>query len=185
MKKFNGYEQAESFTGDYERILPGGHICVILKVVVEEKDYGSLMRIAFDIADGENEGFYDRQFKRKQQNDANAKWPGMYYQTIKEDALKYFKGFITCIEQSNAGFKWNWNEKDLIGKLFGGVFGEEEYMGNDGQVRTSVKCRFTSSVDKVKEGVKVPEVKRLQGGSSGRGFNQFGHEVNLDSDIPF
>ena len=185
MRKFNGYEQAETFTGDYERIIPGGHICVILKVVVEEKDYGSLMRIAFDIADGENEGFYDRQFKRKQQNDSNAKWPGMYYQTIKENDLKYFKGFITCIEQSNSGFKWDWNEKALVGKLFGGIFGEEEYMGNDGQVKTSVKCRFTSSVDKVKEGVKVPEIKRVQGTSTSTNYSQYGQEVDLNSDIPF
>lgn len=187
MKKYNDYDKAEAFTGDYERITPGGHICVILKVVVEEKGYGSLMRIAFDIADGEHEGFYDRQFKRKQQNDANAKWPGMYYQTIKEDALKYFKGFITSIEQSNAGFKWNWNEKELVGKIFGGVFGEEEFTTSDGQVKTSVKCRFTASVNKVKEGVKVPEVKRLAGNSSGTNFSQFGREVNMDdsSDIPF
>ena len=185
MKKYNDYDKAEAFTGDYERIVPGGHICVILKVVVEEKDYGSLMRIAFDIADGENEGFYDRQFKRKQQNDSSAKWPGMYYQTIKDDSLKYFKGFITCIEQSNSGFKWNWNEKELVGKLFGGIFGEEEYTANDGQIKTSVKCRFTCSVSKVKEGVKVPEVKRLPT-SGGNGFNQYGHEVNVDdSDIPF
>lgn len=185
MKKYNDYDKVEAFSGDYERIAPGGHICVILKVVVEEKEYGQLMRIAFDIADGENEGFYDRQFKRKQQNDANAKWPGMYYQTIKEDALRYFKGFITCIEQSNPGFKWNWNENELVGKLFGGVFGEEEYMGNDGQIKTSVKCRFTSSVNKIKEGVKIPDIKRLQTTSNSMNLNQFGYEVNLDDDIPF
>jgi len=185
MKKYNDFDKTEAFTGDYERIVPGGHICVILKVVVEEKDYGSLMRIAFDIADGENEGFYDRQFKRKQQNDSSAKWPGMYYQTIKENDLKYFKGFITCIEQSNSGFKWDWNEKALVGKLFGGIFGEEEYVGNDGQVKTSVKCRFTSSVDKVREGVKVPEIKRVQGTSTSTNYSQYGQEVDLNSDIPF
>jgi hypothetical protein len=185
MKKYNDYEQTETFSGDYERIILGGHICVILKVTVEEKDYGSLMRIAFDIADGENEGFYDRQFKRKQQTDSSAKWPGMYYQTIKDNDLRYFKGFITSIEKSNPTFKWNWNEKELVGKLFGGIFGEEEYMGNDGQVKTSVKCRFTSSIDKVKEGVKVPEAKRLQNPSISTNYNQYGHEVNLDDDIPF
>jgi hypothetical protein len=143
------------------------------------------MRIAFDIADGEHEGFYDRQFKRKKQNNADAKWPGMYYQTIKEDDLKYFKGFITVIENSNPGYKWDWDEQKLKGKIFGGVFGEEEYTGNDGQVKTSVKCRFVASVDRIKEGVKIPEIKRLQGNSATINSNQFGHEVSLDDDIPF
>jgi len=185
MKKYDGYTQAEAFTGDYERIILGGHICVILKVVAEEKEYGTLLRIAFDIADGENEGFYDRQFKRKKQNNSEAKWPGMYYQTIKQDNLSYFKGFMTSIEKSNSGYVWDWDEKKLVGKLFGGIFGEEEYMGNDGTVKTSTKCRFVASVDKVKEGVKIPEIKKLQNTSTGAGF-QYGHEVNVDdSDIPF
>jgi hypothetical protein len=184
MKNYSGYDKAETFTGDYERLTPGGNICVILKVVVEEKGYGHLMRIAFDIADGEREGYYDRQYKRKKENNPDTKWPGMYYQTVKQEDLKYFKGFMQAIEQSNSGFKWDWDEKKLVGKLFGGVFGEEEYLGNDGEVKTSVKCRFTTSVSKVKEGVKIPDVKRLPCNSNGS--NQYGNEVNLDdSDIPF
>lgn len=185
MKKYNDYNETEAYTGDYEKLEAGGYICVILKVVVEDKDYGSLMRIAFDIADGEHEGFYDRQFKRKKQNNADAKWPGMYYQTIKSDDLRYFKGFMASVEKSNSGYTWDWDEKKLVSKLFGGIFGEEEYIGNDGQVKTSVKCRFVTSVEKVKEGVKIPEVKRLQNNSMSTSTNQYGQEVSLDDDIPF
>ena len=87
----------------------------------------------------------------------------MYHQTVRQDDLRYFKGFMTSIEASNPGFKWNWDEKKLAGKLFGGIFGEEEYEKQDGSIGTIVKCRFVRSVDAIREGkFKIPEIKRLQ-----------------------
>lgn len=164
MRKYEGYEQAEAvIPGDYEILQPGGYICKILKVQTEERYYGTLLRIGFDIAEGEHEGYYRRRFDQKKQYDENAKWPGMYYQTVRQDDLRYFKGFITSIEASNPGFKWDWDEKKLVGKLFGGIFGEEEYEKQNGEIGTIVKCGFVRSVDAIREGkFKVPEIKRLQ-----------------------
>ena len=163
MRKYEGYEQAEAFTGEFETLEPGGYICKILKVQTEERYYGTLLRIGFDIAEGEHEGYYRRRFDQKKQYDENAKWPGMYYQTVRQDDLRYFKGFITSIEASNPGFKWDWDEKKLVGKLFGGIFGEEEYEKQNGEIGTIVKCGFVRSVDAIREGkFKVPEIKRLQ-----------------------
>ncbi len=180
MKKYEGYDSVEPFMGEFEKLHPGGYVCVILKVSVEEKNYGHLMRIAFDIDNGPYEGYYDRMFKRRKENSKEAKWPGMYYQTIKEDSLQYFKGFMKAIEASNPGFEWDWDEKKLAGKLFGGVFGEEEYLGKDDKVRTSVKCMYVRSVEQIKAGVKIPEIKRLDP------MEQFGQEVTFnDDDIPF
>lgn len=179
MRKYEGYEQAEAFTGEYEKLTPGGYICRIMKVAVEDKNYGHLMRIAFDIAEGEHEGYYARLYDRKANTSSDAKWPGVYYQTVKADNLEYFKGFMTAIEQSNPGFKWGWNEEKLVGKFFGGVFGEEEYQANDGSIKTSVKCRYVRSVEQIKKGVNIPEIKRLDN-------NQFMQPSNIpDKDIPF
>lgn len=162
MKRYDGYEKAEAFTGEYETLEPGGYICKILKVVVEEKHYGHLLRIGFDIAEGENKGFYKRQFERRKENNPDVKWLGMYYQTVKEDDLRYFKGFIVTIEKSNPGFVWDWDENKLVGKLFGGVFGEEEYEYN-GEIRTSVKCMWVKTVEQIRNGdFQVPEIKRLK-----------------------
>jgi len=163
MKKYDGYDQAEAFTGEYEKLEPGGYVCKILQVKAEDRDYGTLLRIAFDIVEGEYEGYYRRQFERKKQSDSEAKWPGMYYQTVRQDDLRYFKGFMTSIEASNPGFKWDWDEKKLSGKLFGGVFGEEEFEGQDGEIHTTVKCRFVRSVDAIRSGkFKIPEIKKLE-----------------------
>lgn len=186
MRKYEGYEQAEAFTGEFETLEPGGYVCKILKVQAEEKDYGTLLRIAFDIAEGEHEGYYRRRFDQKKQYDETAKWPGMYYQTVIQDDLRYFKGFITSIEASNPGFKWNWDEKKLAGKLFGGVFAEEEYEKQNGEIGTIVKCRFVRSVDAIREGkFKVPEKKRLQ--NSSPTTNYISQDISQDilDELPF
>lgn len=180
MRKYEGYEQAEAFTGEFETLEPGGYVCKILKVQAEEKDYGTLLRIAFDIAEGEHEGYYKRRFESKKQSNPDAKWPGMYYQAAKQDDLRYFKGFITSIEASNPGFKWNWDEKKLVGKLFGGIFGEEEYEKQNGEIGTIVKCRFVRSADSIREGkFKIPEIKRLQNSSPTTNYTTQDFEYEL------
>ncbi len=185
MKKYEGYEQSQAFTGEFETLKPGGYVCKILKVESEEKPYGELLRIAFDIAEGEHKDFYRRKFDNDRQSNAEAKWRGMYYQTVKQDDLKYFKGFITSIEKSNNGYKWDWDEKKLVGKLFGGVFGEEEYQGNDGSIKTSVKCMRVNSVETVRNGVEPPPIKRLSNTSNNLS-NTFGNLLTEDdSELPF
>lgn len=172
MRKFDGYEQAQAFTGEYERMEIGGYVCRILQIKAEEpapgtKNYDTLLRIGFDIAEGDKSGIYKRTFDRKRETNPDAKWPGMYYQTIKADDLRYFKGFITAIEESNPGFKWDWDEQKLKNKLFGGLFGEEEYRGNDGNVYTSIKLQWVRSADKIRSGdYTVPERKLLKGSNS-------------------
>jgi len=163
MKQYSGYEAAEAFTGDYETLESGGYVCKILKVVVEDKDYGALLRIGFDIAEGEHKDYFRRLFDKTKVSNPDAKWRGMYYQTIKEEDLRYFKGFITAIENSNSGFKWAWDEQKLVGKLFGGVFGQEEYLSDKGGVKLSTKCRFVRSVEQIRKGIEIPEIKRLSG----------------------
>ena len=132
MKKYDNYEQAEAFTGEFETLEPGAYICKILKVEVEEKPYGDLMRIFFDIAEGERKDFYKKLY------DKLGKWLGQYTQTVHKEYIQYFKGFMTALENSNSGFKWDWDENKLKGKLFGGVFGEEEYE-KDGKIKVAVK----------------------------------------------
>ena len=80
--------------------------------------------------------------------------------SIDGNSTPFFKGLITAIERSNPGFIWNWDENSLKGKLFGGVFGREEYMGTDGKPRWSCKVRFVRSVEGV-EDVSAPEDKPL------------------------
>lgn len=183
MRKYSGYEAAEAFTGEYEQLEAGGYVCIIKGIAVEEKEYGELMRIKFDIVEGDMAGFYRRVYMNKKSKNADAKWPGMYYQTIKETDLRFFKGFITAIEESNSGFIWNWNENELVGKLFGGIFGEEEYLNNKNEIKTTVKCRFIRNVDNIRNGnFTIPAIKKVTGADQ---FTRNGFTVTHDDDLPF
>ena len=65
---------------------------------------------------------------------------------------RQFKTFCTAVEHSNTGFKMVWGEQfcnALKGKAVGGVFGEEEYIGNDGEVKTARKLFWFRGIDKV------------------------------------
>ena len=186
MRKFEGYEKTEAFTGDYEQLEPGGYICKILKVITEEKPYGELLRIGFDVIEGEHKDFYKRKFEKAKLSNSEAKWQGMYYQTVKQDDLKYFKGFITAVENSNSGYKWDWDEKKLVGKLFGGVFGQEEFENNKGKIKLSTKCVWVRSVDQVRKGIEPPEIKRLAGRSAPTsGWDPVSTNAESDDDLPF
>lgn len=163
INKVNNWENIVASGGDFETLAPGGYICKILDVIFESKSYGGLLRISFDIAEGENQGFYLKRYKELKASNPEAKWTGMLYQTIINDKPQFFKGFITAIENSNNGYKWNWDEQSLKNLLFGGLFGEEEYYGNDGKVKTSVKCMQVRSVDKIRSNeFKIPEKKIVQ-----------------------
>lgn len=167
MKKYENYEKTAAFTGEFETMTPGGYVAKILKVDSEEKNYGTLLRIGFDIAEGEKKDFFKKRFDQDKETNADAKWKGMYYQTVKESDLKFFKGFITAIEKSNNGYTWNWDEQTLVGKLIGFIFSEEEYEHSNGGIRISCKPTRVRSVEEIKKGVQVPPIKRLPVDSSG------------------
>ena len=186
MQKPSNYDQTEAFTGDFKTITPGGHICKILgaKVETTQQSNKEVLVIMFDIAEGENKDYYTDDFKRRHASNPDAKYQGVYRQFTEGNSTKFFKGMLTAIENSNEGYKWNWDEKTLKGKFFGGVFGEEQYLNNKGEAKMSTKCRFIRSVDQVLAGVKIPEPKMLKG-NEGYNVNSFGAEVFPEEEIPF
>lgn len=161
MNKPQGFDESVAFTGEFESIAPGGKICVIKSAVVQQTTTGKeTLVILFDIADGESKGFYQRKFDEAKKSNADAKWQGVYRQLTEGNSLPFFKGLITAIENSNSGFKWDFDESKLKGKLFGGIFGQEEYEKN-GEVKLATKCMQIRSVDVIKKGVEAPAIKKL------------------------
>jgi len=170
INKPSSYDKSEAYTGDFETLLLGGHICEINAVKVDDHDTWKQLIVCFDIVEGENKGFYKRQYDRKKGQDPNAKWSGVVRQGIPtndgsdKDAktIGFFKGLIMNIEKSNPGYVWNWEEKTLVGKKFGGVFGQEEFVAQDGTTRLATKCVQVRTVDAVRAGVEVPAIKKLK-----------------------
>lgn len=184
MEKMNDYEKTEAFTGEFEKIKLGGQICEIKEVRIEksQKSEREMLVIAFDIAEGENKGYYKRRFDELAQSNTQAKWPGIHRLLLTDNegnCNKFFKGFITSVEASNPGYKWEWDETTLKGKKFGAIYGREQYRGTDGNLKFAHKIRFVRSIDKVK-GAEIPEDKLLKEESS-----TMWDTVADDANLPF
>ena len=161
MKPIEGWNEAPAYTGEFETLPPGAYKCQVLQVYMTTTNTGKeMMNILFDIAEGPFEGFYMRQFKSRQKTDKEAKYPGIFRQLTRDSSLPFFKGVITSIERSNPGYKWDWQEKKLVKKYFGGIFGREEYIGSDNEKHMATKCVQIRSLDGLKD-AKIPEDKLL------------------------
>jgi hypothetical protein len=170
VKKFDGYD-AIVIRGGQKAIEPGGYVCKVQGVKIESFRNCEAIKVRLDIVEGEYMGFYKKRYESDRAKTPDAKWGGVFLVFLprgddsEKDAYtkQAFKRFMTAVERSNDGYKWDWDENSLVGKYFGGVFGREQYLV-DGTPKFSTKCRFVHSVDAIRSGkFKVPADKLLQG----------------------
>lgn len=184
MKVIENYENVQASSGEFARPTAGGYICKIIDVEdvpMNEQGKGDYLRIEYDIADGEFKGYYKEQFDRWGGN-----WNASFIRSYKEKALGMLKHFTNCIEHSNAGYEWDWNEKGLIGKIVGLVLGEEEYRNNAGEVKTKLVVKNIATVEDIKNGnFKIPAPKKLAVESSNASINDFTPIDDIVDDLPF
>lgn len=185
-----GFDKAAAYDGSNERLPAGGYICKILKAWCETTPNGSeQLVLALEIAEGNYAGFIKKQFDGRKANNPNAAWPCIFKQfTLGTDGQTnpFFKGMLKSIEESNAGYRWNWQEATLANRLIGMIFREEEFEANDGSIKTVVRPAFPRSVERIRNGVDVPEIKRLNNARSNANTMQNAGftEVN-DNELPF
>lgn len=167
MQKFNGYEETIVYEGG-QALEVGGKVLKIIGAKVEDYPNCSILKVAYDVSEGNEKDYFKKKHESDKKQDAAAKWKGVFDVFIpKEDGTEQdrytkqaFKRFTTSVEKSNSGYTWNWEENTLIGKLFGGIFGKEEFQTKDGDYKFAVKCRYANSVESIRSGnFKVPEPK--------------------------
>ena len=158
--------EAKEF-GEYETLELGGHEVTILDVREYTSDISgnTSLKVSVDVSGTDKQaGFFKKQFDENTAEDK--KWPSgaVKYLSLKDEQIAYLKGFITAVENSNKGFKFNkageWNQ--LKGKKIAGVFGLEEYTKQDGTVGAATKLIQFRSLDKLSE-IQVPRVRLLNG----------------------
>lgn len=171
MEKMNGYDEAQALTGEYEKLQPGGYICKIISAKEDKSQSGKKMLVlALDIEEGEKKGFFKRRYDElvKNNKDVNnkPKYPagGVYRQMLEgENSVGYLKGLMKSLEESNSGFKWEWDEKKLVNLKCGAIFAEKEYEKMDGSIGVSTKIKWIRSIKAIQEGnFTVPELKKLE-----------------------
>lgn len=172
INKPQGYDEALAYTGEFTQLPAGLYVCEILGVKQEEYNGHNRFIMQFDIAEGDQKGFYQRQYNMEKQTNQSAKYRGVHRQNMEDQGLPFFKGMMTSIERSNQGFHFPWgkqgNEKTLIGKKFGAVMRREQFLTNDGEKRFSTKIFQIRSIDGLKE-AKIPEDKLLDDGEPSKG----------------
>jgi hypothetical protein len=163
--------EAKEF-GEFENLELGGHEIVIVdaREYTSEFSGNTSLKVSVDIAGNDKQvGFFKKQYDEAVKNKKDGeevKWPtgAVRYLSLKDEQLAYLKGFITALENSNKGFKFNpeGNWEQLKNLKLAGVFGLEQYENQDGEVKTAVKLQNFRSLDKLNE-IKVPKVKMLDG----------------------
>ena len=184
MQKPQGYETAEvrEYQG-FNTPAPGAYILGIVSAeATQSKSGNDMLVLSLDIADGEFKGHY----RRKQEQFGGSKLLKHRRVINTENSLPYFKGDIKAIEKSNNGFKFDFDESKLRGKFVGGMLGEKEFEGRDGEVATTLEISFLCSVEKVRRGdLAIPKIKRLDGSKTTANYS--GHEPAqmTEEDLPF
>ena len=160
MRKINDFDKVQENGGGFKRIPDGAYIVGVKKVEdVSDKEF---LRLELDICKGEYKNWYQQQYDAD--NRETKYWPrdGVLVRSYKENALPFFKGFITAVTKSNPKFEWKWNEQDLKNKVFGIVVGTEEYLKKNGGVGTRHYIDSVHSVEAIEKGdYTVPDVKKL------------------------
>ena len=133
---------------EYERkfLNPGGYVGKIINVIVE----GEIIRVYFDIAQGEFKDTYMKEYKQAGGNnnfDAS-KWSkkAVVNYNFQYSGAKYaFARLLDDLEASNQSFKWNDETNDLKGKLIGVVYKKNSYEDKFGELKEGTDFpEFTS-----------------------------------------
>ena len=167
MKVIDNWEEVEAKGMEDFKSLPiGAYECIIreAKVYKNPTTEKESFRVQVDIASGEYKGYFQQRYDNNTRSDKTWDNNSTRYLAFQGDNVSYFKGFITCVENSNIGYKWDWDETKLTGKKICGVYQYEEYEKQDGTKGVKVRLNKFRSLDKMKE-IEVSDSVRLLDGS--------------------
>ena len=187
MEKISNWENVKASEG-FTALPAGGYVMKVVGVKVTTSAKGKeMMVLALDVAEGDYKDYFRSQWEFRKKYNAEAKFPCNYYMLTGRDddaQLSRFKGVINNFCKDN-NIEWNWDEQILKGKLIGGIIGEEEYITNAGDVRTSLKVVNLRSKENI-EKAPAPALKKLA--NSGAPAMDIGYgvpSVPTSDDIPF
>lgn len=180
MKQFNGYAQAQENAKRTEgsRLPAGAYVCQVKNVrfVTGENGNSDLIEILFDITEGEQKDFFKKQYDNNTSEDKKFKGRKSIY-VPKDDGSERdewtknsFAKWVNAFEDSNEGYKWDWNENKWKGLSVGIVFGETGTV-IEGREIVYTEARFPADVKKVRAGT-APQAKFVaKNGYTGNGSN--------------
>jgi hypothetical protein len=156
MKQYSDVKIERSASGK-EQLPVGGYVCQILSARVEENDWGSTLVMAVDVVEGEYAGIFKRDYDNNTSD--NKKWRGTFRLRLPKDDGTEQDGWkkralgntIWALEQSNPGFQFRWDERELKGKKIGLIYRNKEWEYN-GKTGWTTEAGAAESIDNIRNG---------------------------------
>ena len=169
MKPFKDYDKTQAYA-EYERLPKGGYIMTVLAVKMDKWQSGDeYLQISCDISEGDYTSFFAKQYKDDTREDK--KWKCNYNLAIPKDdgserdswTKRRFKTVMNAFEDSNPGYRWEWNESTLKGKKIGGLFNIRQWEKSDGSIGETTNLAQLTSVEAIQKGTyKLPKDKLIE-----------------------
>ena len=166
MKKIENWDNIEAKGMDDFKALPiGAYECKIVNAVENHNEQSgkTTLKVMVDIASGEYKDYFKKRYDSNTAIDRRWDNNATKFLAFEGENTSFFKGFITTVENSNVGYKWNWEESTLRDKKLVGVFQYEEYEKQDGTRGIKVRLTKFRSLDKLGKIEVSDSVKLLDG----------------------
>ena len=160
---YNNFEAKKS--GGYIELPPvGAYIAEIqdVRVAKNEKTGRDIIELMIEITEGEYKNRYHDVYDDQSERFGKATYKGTFrltpYVSGDEDWVRNkFEGNLWCVQESNPGYKWDWDEKKLKGKKVGINVRKRLYTYNGKNRETTEIGQFETIAD-----VKAGKVKQLK-----------------------
>lgn len=171
---YQGFEAKENSTNFLELPPAGLYIGQIMAVRVVDADgvktFRDWLEVMLEITEGDYKGRFTAVYNDQKERFGaeNTRYRGTFRIAIpsgKEDEEEWvrrsFEGNLWCVEQSNPGYHWDWDENKLTGKKIGINLRTRLYTYNGKDKETVEVARF-ETLDDVKTGKAKPAKVRDQ-----------------------
>ena len=145
--------------GAYEAVIKD----VLLREPDGDKQKRTVIELMIEIIAGEYANRYDELYRDQLERfGGNVSYKGIFRLTPPSDddedwRKRAFEGNLWCVEQSNPGYSWDWDEKKLKGKKVGINVRKRLYIYN-GKERETTEIGQFETIEDVKNG-KCPKLK--------------------------
>ncbi len=194
IKQYEGFK-SESSSNSFPMLPVGAYVCAIKNVKVDGADPDQQLVLRLDIIEGDWSGYYTMRYQRDSQNAGfqqqyQAKYKGDYTLQIPNRANsrrehpewdeRAFNNMVFCVESSNPGYHWNWDENTLKGKIVGINVRRGFYNGNE-----YTQIGRLEVADDVRKGLVKPMKDRKPSGSSATTDPASGLTMVETDELPF
>jgi len=153
LKRPDDWDNIEGIeVGNGAKLPPGPYACRITIAYAKSSQKGNPMLVLeLDVDQGEYVSFFSNRGKS-----------AVFRQLTEGKSMPYFKGLIDAIEASNPGYKFDFDPKSLINRRCCAVFGEEQFIGNDGGIAVATKIMYITTLQRLSEGdIQTPQLKKV------------------------